>query len=409
MRWMPGYFRSHQTPVIMRILILLLLLLSFQGASAQWVSVPPGGLAEFESVLVDDAERFLVAGGDGATFRTTDGGATWAAISGLGVESIRDLLRLDDQTILAAGDGVVMRSTDNGATWTTINTPATDDLHGLARNGNTVIAVGRSGWIVRSLDAGLTWSGQVSGTTERLFCVAMVGASSCIAAGKNGVFLRSSDVGGTWTAATLPASDDWVGAHFFQASPLIGLICGEGGSLVRTTDGGATWAAINTGSPMGLGGLASAHDSVVYAAGSTGTALKSVDQGLTWNTMTSPAFSALGAIDVRNGAAVAAGANGTVIKLVNGSGVGIEERVNSTALSIFPNPATDHVQYRWAKGQRNVERVDILAMDGRTVYSELAVPGSTQVGLSALPSGSYLLRLRSRDGTLGEQYFAVVK
>lgn len=391
----------------MRKLLLPFAIFLYPMLHAQWISVPPGSLTEFESVLVDDDQRFLVAGEDGVAFRTTDGGDTWAPVTGLGPESIRDFLRLDDQTILAASDGVVLRSADNGGTWSTIATPATDDLHALAQYGTTVLAVGRSGWIIRSNDEGLTWTALSSGTTERLFCVAAISATDHIAAGKNGTFLRSNDAGTTWTTGSLSGGDDWVGIHFFSSAPLTGLICGEGGTMARTTDGGISWDIIDTGIALEFGGMASENDSVVYVAASNGTVLRSTDMGLSWNAMSSPAFSDLFAIHVRNGMAVAAGANGTVIKLGTGmSGVGIAGHFKDGGMRLFPVPASDHLQLKMPEALTVADRVEVVTLDGRTVLQEAWRPRQV-VDVSTLANGFYNLRLCNDRGMVACTLFAV--
>lgn len=363
-------------------------------ATAQWVSIAPGGLNEFEAVLVDDATHFLIAGENGNGQRTTDGGATWTPVSGLGTETIRDLLRLDDQTILAASDGVVLRSADNGTTWTTMSTPATDDLHALARFGDRVLAVGREGGIVLSDDGGFTWDAQFSGTSERLFAAWMRSADQLFAAGKSGVFLRSTNGGTTWTPDALPLTDDWSGMLFLPGNAQVGLVCGEDGSMVRSTDGGNTWSSISTGSTMGLTALASAHDSVVYAAGTTGTVLKSTDQGLTWTTMMSPAISELAAMDVRDGVAVAVGANGTVIKL-DVSAVGLEEQARAV-LGVHPVPASEQLFLRG--DLQGATLVELIAMDGRTVRSERMQGPQEAMNVSSVPNGTYHLRATDARG-----------
>ncbi len=383
----------------MRNLYAPLVLLTTTLHAQEWQDISPGTPFEFEAVLVDDAEHFLISGD--ASYRTVDGGTSWQPITGLG-DGVRAFLRLDGSTILGAGEGVVMRSMDNGDTWSTVITPATDDLHALARSGNMVVAVGRDGNIIRSNDLGMTWTAQTSGTSERLFTVAVRSGTELLAGGAGGTFLRSDNGGSTWTPQTMPASDDWVDLHFFSGTPDTGILLGETGTILRTTDGGASWTEVPPGITAEFGGLASAHDSVIFASATQGRVLKSTDQGLTWSISSSPLTEFLTNIATGDGEVVAVGELGGVIKLA-GDAMGITERA-AASFTVAPNPASDRIEVLDLPAIDRTCRVEMIGADGRMWGRHVL---SRSIDITSLPAGAYLLRITQGTEALGQRWFVV--
>lgn len=369
-------------------------LLFLNTTSAQWTAIPTGTTDELEAVVILGEDDFLVAGEDGAAFRTTDGGTTWTPAIGLGNETIRDLIRLDAQTLLGASDGFVVRSVDNGDTWTAISVPAPDDLHALARSGDTVLGVGRSGGIITSDDLGLTWTLHTSGVSERLFCAWAFDASNMIAAGRDGIAVRTSN-GMTWTPVALPGSDDWDDVRFFPSTPAIGLMAGEDGTLLRTTDTGLTWTVTNTGSAMGLTAITITEAGEAIITGTTGTGIRSTDQGQTWSIMTSPVKSSLNNVDAMGHTVVACGANGSVLKF--GNAVGIAEQYRSTELHVWPLPAKEVLNFR-TNGPAGPTSIDVLSVDGKVVAHHSDRSGEGSIDVSGLSAGHYHLRARDIRG-----------
>lgn len=392
----------------MKASVLLALLLPVSAATAQWVAIPTGGIDEFESVVVLDNDSYIVAGEDSAVFRTDDGGSTWSPVAGLGNETVRDFLRLDAQTILAASDGFVVRSTNNGTSWTQISVPAPDDLHALARAGSTVIGVGREGGIVRSNDLGLTWTAQASGTTERLFTAWAFSATDMLAAGRDGIAVRTTN-GSTWTATSMGGNDSWEGMHFFQGAPATGLVCGEDGTLMRSTNSGTTWTPVSTGSAMGLTAIASENDGTVYVAGTTGTALRSTDMGLTWTVMTSPSIFVMNDIDAYSGVAVMCGANGSVLKLGGGGGIGINEIDAIAQVRAWPVPAQEQLFVDLSSLSGAVD-LEIRSMDGRLAARQQQTSTTVAtIATDALAEGHYVLFITDREGRRARSSFAVAR
>ena len=105
-----------------------------------------------------------------ALYKSTDGGATWTVIPGLGGNRVLALSSnyLADQTVFVADRDQLYKSTDGGATWTTYPIASPEDwfmIYELAASpayasDQTLLATGYMG-TRRSTDGGITWSAVV--------------------------------------------------------------------------------------------------------------------------------------------------------------------------------------------------------------------------------------------------------
>lgn len=175
-------------------------------------------------------------------FHTTDGGTTWTKDSDWG--SISDLYFLDAQRGWGAGNGgVTYRTTDGGLTWA--YTQVADHFTTLSSIwfvdpllGWTVNIEGK---IYRSTDGGQTWALQHDAGAY-LSTLQFFDAGNGWAIGGD-TFLRTTNGGQTWSQVPVPPGTWSHGARF--ADPVHGISVGEYGNVVRTTDGGDTWSTVS--------------------------------------------------------------------------------------------------------------------------------------------------------------------
>ena len=180
----------------------------------------------------------------GGTFRSTDGGGTWATFNdGKDNATILSLLSANG-TLYAGTQGNlsgVQRSTDGGISWTPGDaTIANKTIASLAASGSTVVGSGSDGTF-RSTDGGATWS---AGSARVFTAVvgsggAFYGASATFGSGVAAVY-QSPD-GVSWSPANggLPAN---TGATALAASGGT-LYAGIGPAVYSSTNGGASWNA----------------------------------------------------------------------------------------------------------------------------------------------------------------------
>lgn len=188
------------------------------------------GISNGIACLLETGQGSLFAGGWGQPQRSTDGGLSWSAVSGLPfpgeARSIDALREMADSSLRAAGwvhghGGYVFRSTDDGATWDTTGRIMVGPVHAVRiyamdedQSGTLRIGYqpGPDSVAQRSTDGGATW--EIEG--------ALTGAHEVFA------FLRAAD--GTLFAATTPNGD-----VFRWNGPVTGApgSAGEGAGVAR--------------------------------------------------------------------------------------------------------------------------------------------------------------------------------
>lgn len=378
-----------------------MMLLSFN-VPAQWITLDSGTLIELSAVLVDDADTYWVGGEFGTLMKTTDGGDTWNTQVLAQAGDIGSIVRINDTTLLFAADGgQIGRSIDNGATWTIIATEAPNVLYDITSFGEHVWASGRDGGLVYSADQGATWTLQNSGSTSRLHGIHAIDAMNVVCVGRDGTYLQTSNGGATWTSAILADEEDLIDVIFLADAQQTGLIAGPPSEILRTPDLGGTWNSVPYNSLLEVGAFASEDPSIVYAVGADALILRSFDQGASWDTMTTTAIAELGGVAVKDGIAIAAGSNGTILKLDPDTPQAIHEQPFPGDLNVFPNPS---------KGPVNIElsgveitegsfTLEVLLVDGRLVDRTIWPVGKRKAFIEELDPGTYIVRLISAAGS----------
>lgn len=109
-----------------------------------------------------DAQRGFAVGAYGLMFATVDGGKTWAAM-GPRLPNPKSLhlygLRAHGNTLVITGEqGLLLRSTDGGASFAALESPYKGSFFGLLHTaGDVWLAYGLRGTAYRSTDAGTHW------------------------------------------------------------------------------------------------------------------------------------------------------------------------------------------------------------------------------------------------------------
>ena len=259
-------------------------------AGATWARVTsfPLGGSWYHLDFVSPTVGFM--GSNGATVRSQDGGATWKLMSGYPSCPVMYGMDFRDSLVgLCGGDRVsttdggpgIFKTTDAGVTWVRKFSQSANDV--LCLNDTTAIAiVGVS--IYRSTNSGDTWSSISSQIFTGLDEMTLLPNGTIVGVSLAGDAWRSTDGGFNWTRTlvgpgALPAS--W-NVSFFDNQ--IGAIVGQSGYVFKTTDGGLTWTGLNSG----LGGvefidLQMFDDNTGLAVGDNGYYLRTTNGGSHWD------------------------------------------------------------------------------------------------------------------------------
>lgn len=188
---------------------------------------------------------------DNTTNTTAWSQATTAVIPGCN-SGYQPFLAFGGSTLITwdgGNPGKVLRSTDGGATFTAITAPLTDTLVALATDGKGTWIGGSGGarntaHLMRSTDDGLTWQSITLPGATSWYCLgsATDGKGNWIVGGNFSGCYTSSDNGATWVAVAAAKTVNYnlrsicyaTGTTWYAAA---------GSYVLKSTDNGANWTA----------------------------------------------------------------------------------------------------------------------------------------------------------------------
>ncbi|WP_338495308.1 RICIN domain-containing protein [Streptomyces sp. SJL17-4] len=193
-------------------------------------------------------------GGEQDGAYSTDGGSNWTGFKAEPVAGARDgriALSADGSTIVWTEAGQApYRSTDNGASWSRVNGLGNDAAVVADRSSARTFYSLSGGTLYADTDGGATFTARAGNLpTGRLTAAPGIAGDLWIAGGDKGL-LHSTDGGRTFTTLTTVQSASALGfgkaapGASYQALYLIGTVKDVTG-VFRSTDKGATWLRVN--------------------------------------------------------------------------------------------------------------------------------------------------------------------
>lgn len=237
---------------------------------------------------------------------SSNNGASWSPVSSGLTDSVVFALTVSGGNLLAGTRSGVFRSTDNGASWASTNTgfAYTPHIYSFATSGAYLFAGTSGGQVCRSTDHGLTWSRPDSSYPG--YCViSLVANGADVFAGtfEGGIF-HSTNYGTNWTRTNSGVVSDTTSVATLIISGTK-LIAGAGGGpfgdngvfggnhthgIFLSTNNGADWSEPGSGpSDTFIGAMAESGGTILAGTGG-GTVLRSTDNGVNWNAVSSITF-----------------------------------------------------------------------------------------------------------------------
>ncbi|MBD2721606.1 T9SS type A sorting domain-containing protein [Hymenobacter armeniacus] len=405
--------------MIKQLLLLALVGITSESATAQWTNIGPGGQS-LSSISFYNANTGYTCGSAGSLYRTRDGGATWTLLpnfttSGL-LNRLRSVAMADATSVLVIWE--TPSQTQPTASYLSMNSGGLFNLQDYGsynnmtfRTPNIALQVGGAGTLRYSTTGGFPWQIVPSGTQQTLRDCDCPTPIDCFVAGDNGT-VRKNVSGNlfTWQALNSTTSAQLNGIFF--DSPTRGYIVGNGGTALRTVDGGVTWIPLNLGTTVNLNDVRFLDSDVGFIAGDFGTVFATTDRGVTWRREATNTFENLNCITSVGNAAIAnstwiAGDGGTVLKR-SAVTLGNRSTAATRAWEVYPNPFSTSLSIDVPNTA--AQRIELVIVDavGRTVFtrelSGLAGQKGTAVALpTTLSEGVYVAQLKL-DGQLAQTH-----
>jgi photosystem II stability/assembly factor-like uncharacterized protein len=238
---------------------------------------------------------FAIAGYHRLTFISNDGGKTYTASGDVepGYEYFKDVQTLDANTIISSGsDGFVLRTIDGGTSWDTLYTGSgqTVQFHDFVNVNEGYVIHLYAQW-KKTADGGQNWTNLYEWPAMSFWGLGMpTDDKLLITTWGGGELTQSTDAGATWTYPdnyTTKSTEHLYECTFSDANN--GLIAGGYGAMRKTTDGGNTWVMVDNpfyqSTLKTFNALRYMNSDTVFAGGSKGWIIRSVDGGETWEQM----------------------------------------------------------------------------------------------------------------------------
>ncbi len=185
--------------------------------------------------------------------------------------------------------GMLLKTTDAGAHWNPLPTGTAVTFNAVyftsAAKG---FAVGAGGIITETTDGGATWNAGLKATLNTLCGITFTDSLTGYAVGADSTILKTIDGGANWVKKPSPAAGTFYSVRF--TAPGKGCIVGSAGVILKTADG-EKWEKQGGGANFTTSNLLSLHfadTAVGYAVGANGTVLKTVNGGTVWAAVKNP-------------------------------------------------------------------------------------------------------------------------
>jgi len=176
--------------------------------SAEYL-VSDGPDKPFLGVRFADERRGYVVGAYGIALHTADGGKSWQSLVGRipnpRGKHLYQIQIAGDALLIAGEQGALFRSVDAGASFSAVETPYAGTFFGaLELGGDALLAYGLRGNAWRSADGGASWQRVELGQENTVNAALSLGDGALLLADESGRLLHSVDGGQSFT--TLPGA-----------------------------------------------------------------------------------------------------------------------------------------------------------------------------------------------------------
>lgn len=266
-------------------------------AGRTWTQSKVGTKADLNSVAILDTSTAVAVGSGGNILRSTDSGQTWTPVESPTIETLSKVVPVGPGVAVAAGwRGSILRTADGGKTWShqfdTSDPSLNFESIDFTASG-VGIAVSSTGRAFKSSDGALTWQPlTLPQEGLRLFGVSLLDDNNAFLTGNleaekvsilggKSILMRTADGGDNWKFGPREMNIDFLTIRYL--APHNAIAAGWGGELWDTVDNGDSWQKLSTHTTQAIRSIARADKTTIVAVGDGQTIITSRDGGLTWD------------------------------------------------------------------------------------------------------------------------------
>jgi len=346
-----------------------------------------------------------IGGFVGVVLKTTDRGDLWQMQNPGQVNVLNSVYFTNDDNGYAVGQqGAAVRTTDGGATWTAMTVPGTDDLTGVQfpENGQIGYIFVHPGSppsrVLKTTDGGDNWTAiSVGGPASVTRCGSFANDSIGVVVGNQGLVLGTTDGLGSTHYQGAQTNADLVAVAFPHDNPSKGYLIGNDstqGVIRYTANGGATlWDSVRCHPITAFYAVDMPTSGAGFVCGSGGDILTNVSPTDFWRTTTGVTADIHGVCfpGGQNDTGYAVGAAGMILKTTDGAGFPhcVAERkgpaMSRAGIRVVSNPSRHGITFDADKA------ADVVVLDaaGRVVKTQAANKGRNFLPWSK--SGEYFV------------------
>ncbi|NOS86559.1 MAG: T9SS type A sorting domain-containing protein [Ignavibacteria bacterium] len=353
--------------------------------------------------------------------KTTNGGANWSSLTTGITDNINSIYFLTPLTGYACGNaGKIIYTSNGGANWVEAASNVTDNLYSIYGT----FCSGSSGTLLYTSNGGLNWQIGANGFLSTYYGITSLTSVNAIACGVNTIFqpliARTTNGGVNWSYSSfyLNSNEGNLRDVYYVNSNTVFAVSnvwdGTGGISV-STNGGVNWStqlyndALNSIDMAGMYG---------FSCGAEGYALRTTDQGTSWQPTVTGLNSVLRSVDIIDSLnAYIAGDGGVILKTTNGGITSLITTSNNIPSQFslsknYPNPFNPSTTISFAipllRGVTDVagrgvftsiKIYGILGNEITTLINQPLTPGNYSVNWDAsyFPSGIYFYRFSAGE------------
>ncbi len=247
------------------------------------------------NLYLEDLHRDALTGklyvlGYSQLFTSVDNGATWTLTANSGFSAGRYIRKTTSFVFIVGYNGLIYRSSNDGVTWTQVNSfsgdPRDFEVNAagylyIATSGNGIFRSTNNGLNVDQLDTG-------EGLTDTFIYSLVISGANIYATSSSGPF-KSTNNGDSWASVKNNITDCCFGFEsYIEADPSGNIYIFNGTTIWKTTNGGTSWTSFAS-PPLTNGNLKGPYfesSTTFYIGVERRIQYKTVDGGASWIPLT---------------------------------------------------------------------------------------------------------------------------